>query len=233
MSYKIRLFIICCVILITGAVGLAAVPIANEEIACDEAGLAQLLEQFSVSSDIPYEEALRALYDAALAYQRYAVNCGYIPDAVQLEALSEHTLGQMDIAMLLRALAVGQDVDAIIAELADMRGDPIRGQLLYNGLEPAIDGSVLSCVGCHNGVAAPALAGTWTRTVEVRLQDEALAGYDATRYLVESIVNPEAYVVSNYMGGLMPPFYGEKLDMQMLADLLAYLESQDQPIEGD
>ncbi|RMG86489.1 MAG: hypothetical protein D6712_07410, partial [Chloroflexi bacterium] len=194
---------------------------------------AQLLEQFSVSADMPYEESLRALYDSALAYQRYAVNCGYIPDTVQLEALSEHTLGQMDIAMLLQALAVGQDIDAIMAELESVRGDPIRGQLLYNGLEPAIDGSALSCTGCHNGVAAPALAGTWTRAVEVRLQDEALADYDAIRYLVESIVMPDAYVVGDYMAGLMPPFYGEKLDTQMLADLLAYLESQDQPIEGD
>ncbi|RMG80199.1 MAG: hypothetical protein D6712_18435, partial [Chloroflexi bacterium] len=73
MAYKIRLFVISCVFLVAGILGLAAAaPVTNGEIACDEEGLAQLLEQFSVSADMPYEESLRALYDSALAYQRYA-----------------------------------------------------------------------------------------------------------------------------------------------------------------
>jgi len=51
------------------------------------------------------------------------------------------------------------------------------------------------------------------------------------RYLVESIVQPNAYVVPNYLPNLMPPNMGTRLDAQMLADIVAYLESQDQLLD--
>ena len=43
-------------------------------------------------------------------------------------------------------------------------------------------------------------------------------------YLAESIVNPSAYVVPDFPDA-MPKNFGERLDAQSLADLIAYLES--------
>jgi hypothetical protein len=86
---------------------------------------------------------------------------------------------------------------------------------------------------CHEvgaGDQAPATEGTWTRVDEIRLQDPALEGYSVEQYLVESIVQPDAYIVEGY-ADVMPHFYGTELDPQMLADIVAYLDSQDQLIE--
>jgi len=126
--------------------------------------------------------------------------------------------------------AVGTDVTAILTALADVPGDPQRGQTLYSGTTPAESGQPLPCAGCHNtgGAVAPALEGMWTRIQNERLQDPALAGYTAEQYLVDSIVLPNDYVVANFAAGVMPANFGEILSLQDLADLVAYLESQDQ-----
>jgi hypothetical protein len=89
----------------------------------------------------------------------------------------------------------------------------------------------LACNSCHsNTVLAPLIEGTWTRVEELRLAEAQFAGYTAEQYVVESIVDPYAYLVSGY-GQVMPPSFGERLDHQMLADILAYLRSQDQPLQ--
>jgi hypothetical protein len=62
---------------------------------------------------------------------------------------------------------------------------------------------------------------------EIRLLDPALADYSIRRYLVESILHPQAYLVPDY-ANVMPPNYGSRLDLQQLANLVAFLESQDQ-----
>ena len=204
----------------------------NEEIACTDEGLATLLEQFALDEEATLEEARPALFRAGLAYQKYAVQCGYTPSPEELDMLAENALAVMPPAALLQASAVGDDVEAILAEIEDTRGDPINGQLLYNGMEPALDGTTLGCAGCHSEEAtAPLTAGTWTRVTEQRLQDPALAEYTPERYLVESIVQPNAYIAPDYEPNQMPTHFGTRLDAQQLADLLAYLSSQDQLLD--
>jgi mono/diheme cytochrome c family protein len=111
-------------------------------------------------------------------------------------------------------------VTAVMGELESLTGDPNNGQALYNG--------ALGCAACHsNASVAPPLDGTFTRVENVRLADPALAGYDVHHYLVESILVPNAYVVSGYAAGAMPQNVGERLTVQDLADIVAYLESQD------
>jgi mono/diheme cytochrome c family protein len=113
---------------------------------------------------------------------------------------------------------VGQDVAAILTELEGVTGDPVNGQALY---------TAQACAGCHEaGVVAPMTAGTWTRIENERLQDPALAGYTALQYAVESIVDPHAYLAPGY-GPVMPANFGDVLSLQQLADLVAFLESQD------
>jgi len=165
---------------------------------------AQIVDEENASS------ALEALYQVGTAYEQIAIDCGYIP---------------ADIGERF----VGTDIENILAALEELSGDPIRGQLLYNNEEPAADGSVLACAGCHEGGAVgPTTAGTWTRWDEVRRLDPALANNTFEHFMTESILLPNAYVPPEYSANMMPQNYGDRLSYQDLADLIIYLESQDQ-----
>jgi len=120
------------------------------------------------------------------------------------------------------------DFGTIMTELANYTGDPQNGQALYTSQ---------ACAGCHLVEAtAPILDGTWTRVQEVRLQDPANAGLTAEEYLVHSILHPNEYIApgaptgGNYPSGVMPPYFASRLTYQDLADLISYLETQDQPL---
>lgn len=116
---------------------------------------------------------------------------------------------------------VGTDVAAILAELETVTGDPNNGQTLYNG--------ALACAGCHSaGLVAPKTEETWLAISQGdRLNDPALAGSTPDHYLVESIIVPQAYTVPGFAQA-MPQNFGERLDIQMLADIVAYIKSYDQ-----
>jgi mono/diheme cytochrome c family protein len=116
------------------------------------------------------------------------------------------------------------DENVIMAYLTenDVQGDPQQGEATY---------STMGCVGCHQGGAVgPATEGTWTRVVEERLTEPEFAGYTPEMYLIESIVDPNHYIAPGYAAA-MPPNFSERLSYGQMADLLAYLRSQDQPIE--
>ncbi len=122
---------------------------------------------------------------------------------------------------------IGTDVAAIVAELPGFQGDPQNGLTLYQG--------ALGCLGCHgNAVIAPPTEGTWSRVQEVRLQDPAIQALlpeqTGEAYLAFSIVLPHDYLVPPY-GPVMPTTFGAQLTYQDLADLIAYLQSQDQPAQ--
>ncbi|MDX1991913.1 MAG: c-type cytochrome [bacterium] len=188
---------------------------------CTPAGLAAAktelesrLADFETLLNDDQDAALSALYEVGQAYQQIALDCGYIPDDVE-------------------ALFVGTNVENILAALETLDGDPVRGQLLYNNEQVAADGVALGCAGCHEGGAVgPSTEGTWTRWDEVRRLDPALADYSFEHYMVESIIHPNAYVPPEYQPNMMPQNYGERLTFQDLADLIKYLESQDQLLPG-
>ncbi len=113
--------------------------------------------------------------------------------------------------------AYAADPAAIVADLPTVTGDAANGERLYNRL---------GCAGCHEGGAVgPLTAGTWTRAQSERLLLPQYAGYTVEQYIVESIVNPSAYLVPPYTGG-MPGNFAEQLDLQGMADILAYIEGQ-------
>jgi hypothetical protein len=190
-----------------------------------QAGLAA---QFPIDFETEPETARDNLFRLGATYQMLALQCGYIPSEDEKAALIEQILSFATVAEIIAANSVGTDIEAILAELDTVHGDLSNGQLLYNDIETGLDGSVLGCLNCHNGTIAPATAGTWTRVDEIRLNDPALADYDVRRYLVESIIHPNDYVVPEFLPNLMPANFGSRLDIQMLADIVAYLESQDQ-----
>jgi len=51
-------------------------------------------------------------------------------------------------------------------------------------------------------------------------------GYSAEEYLRESIVLPAEFLAEGYVVTVMPRNFGEKLDAQGLADLIAFLMTQ-------
>lgn len=115
---------------------------------------------------------------------------------------------------------IGTDVMAILAELDNYTGDPNNGQQIYNT-------APLACAGCHGIEAvAPLTNLQWDLVANVRLNEPQFAGYTVEQYLVESIVNPGAYIVPGY-GNAMPGDFGTRISHQQLADILAYLRSYD------
>lgn len=180
---------------------------------------------------LDYEQALANLFRLGALYQSMALRCGYEPNIAETTVMLNQTLDWVSLEDLIAAQSVGDDVAEIMLELEDARGDPLNGQLLYNGLEPALGGVTLGCSGCHESEAvAPLTAGTWTRVNDIRLRLPQFSDYTVTRYLVESIVAPSTYLPPDY-GALMPEFYGSQLTLEQLADLVAFLESQDQLLD--
>ena len=74
-----------------------------------------------------------------------------------------------------------------------------------------------NCGSCHT--FAPAGS---TGTIGPDL-DEALQGKDA-EFIRTSIVNPNAEVAQGFQPNIMPSDYGQKLEDQQLADLVAFLQ---------
>jgi mono/diheme cytochrome c family protein len=89
-------------------------------------------------------------------------------------------------------------------------GDPAAGKELFaTTAQPP-------CASCHTLQEANA-----TGTVGPNL-DEVLKGKDAA-FIHESIVNPDAEIATGYSAGIMPGVYGDQLNDQQLADLVAFL----------
>jgi mono/diheme cytochrome c family protein len=98
-------------------------------------------------------------------------------------------------------------------------GDAAAGEALYTslGCGPA----------CHlAGAIAPATKGTYTRIINERLKDPANANKTPEEYIAESILKPNAYVAPGFTAGVMPQDFGNKIDLQDLKNLIAYLETQ-------
>lgn len=197
------------------------IPTIPDDFTCDIAELIFLQDDFQRLTDTfdklyqeNPDEALAMLYETGKAYQQLSLTCGYLPP---------------DFA----SLASGKDLAIIMNALANLSGDPIRGQLLYNNLEPSGTGDMVACAGCHEtaGTTAPMTEGTWTRWDEIHSLEAQFEGYTFAQYIAESLVHPDAYLVEDYLAGIMPNNFGERMTFQDIADIIAYLESQDQLLD--
>ncbi len=128
----------------------------------------------------------------------------------------------------LQIMASGQPVGVNVTAAELPAGDPMRGEVLYSSNE-------LGCSSCHmGGVIAPNTEGSYSRVQERVATAPELAGYTPEQYLVESIVLPNAYLVPNEQGKIysvggistMQQNYSDRIDLQDLADLVAYLQAQ-------
>jgi hypothetical protein len=213
-----------CLLLLTGVV-FAQTP--SPDVNCDTATF-QTLQVRLVAlkpTDANYQQEL---FTIGQALQVLSLACGYAPQTEEVKANIGLTLSLTDLKGVIAYTAIGADVQVALQKLDGVYGDSYSGQLLYNGLENSLDGLPLGCAGCHNGETAPNIEGTWIRANDERLALPQFADYSVQQYLVESVLHPEAYTVEGYQSNLMPTNYGNRLDAQQLADLVAFLESQDQ-----
>ena len=90
------------------------------------------------------------------------------------------------------------------------KGNPDAGKQVFT------ETAQPSCSSCHTFAAAGS-----TAEVGPNL-DEVLQGKDA-QFIYESIVDPDAEIADGFSSGIMPKDYGDKLDDQQLADLVAFL----------
>jgi mono/diheme cytochrome c family protein len=95
--------------------------------------------------------------------------------------------------------------------------DPARGAALFKegvGGQPA-------CLTCHSltdqRIVGPGLGGIAARA------GQRVRGKTADQYLRESILDPSAYIVPDYPGGVMPSSAVQVLTPQQVDDLVAYL----------
>jgi cytochrome c2 len=100
-----------------------------------------------------------------------------------------------------------------------LKGDAVHGEDIFKHGT----GEAPPCTSCHTlGSSAfslgPKLSGIGQNA------GQRIPGMSAEEYLLQSIVNPAAFVVSGYRD-IMYPQFGEKLTEQDIADLIAYLET--------
>ncbi|HEX2506097.1 MAG TPA: cytochrome c [Gaiellaceae bacterium] len=99
-------------------------------------------------------------------------------------------------------------VEGTIAQETLPAGEAEAGQAVYEAQ---------NCGSCHTFEAAGTEAEVGPNL------DESLEDKDA-EYIRTSIVNPDAQIAEGFGPGIMPKTYGEDLDDQQLADLVAFLQ---------
>jgi len=93
-------------------------------------------------------------------------------------------------------------------------GNPARGQQVFNG--------VGTCSSCHNVANETTLVGPGLKGIATRAGTRK-PGMSASDYLHESIISPNAFVVSGFQPGIMPQNFKQMLSTQQIDDLVAYL----------
>ncbi len=146
----------------------------------------------------------------------------------QVEALVQYVMNWEETALAEGEVAeptpppgelAGTDITVALPE-----GDPANGESLSESL---------GCSGCHILAAVGpawlpegAVPGIGERAEERYQQaDYTGAAENAEQYLVEAIVQTNVHIVEGFQPNIMPGNYGERISVQDLADMVAYLLS--------
>jgi mono/diheme cytochrome c family protein len=93
-------------------------------------------------------------------------------------------------------------------------GDPVAGKVVF---------AAQGCGNCHTFKAAGS-TGTLGPDLDKLAADAQTANRGAVaQYTIESITNPNAYIVPGYKAGIMPSDFGTKLSKKQIGDLVAFL----------
>lgn len=82
------------------------------------------------------------------------------------------------------------------------------------------------CTACHSIDGSPLVGPTWQGLFgkEQTLADGSTVKVDEA-YLRESIVDPSAKIVKGFVGGIMPPVFGEKLSAEEIDSIVEYIKT--------
>lgn len=150
----------------------------------------------------------------------YVLNwgCQYDPECISDEEADALEAGAAVLPTPLpaggeEATPVPLDLDAIVAELPE--GDAARGAELFTTLSPP-------CSACHSVDGSPLVGPSL-----LGVKDRAPEGYASVEhYLVESIWRPNNFVVEGFATpSAMPGSFEQRMTLQDLADIIAYLLS--------
>ncbi|MCB0102654.1 MAG: hydrogenase iron-sulfur subunit [Anaerolineales bacterium] len=97
--------------------------------------------------------------------------------------------------------------------------DPIMGERIYNESDPGVNAG---CRICHSLTKDERIIGPSFYGIADRAADR-VPGMTAEEYLYQSIVDPNAYVVSGYPEGQMIQNFGDILTEEQIQDLIAFL----------
>lgn len=159
----------------------------------------------------------------------YILNWGVVPFSVEdVRQVNQYAILPTSGAAMVEG--VGTDVDAILAALEELETaedlevaafDSNAGQRSYASAD-------YGCVGCHQiGVqgTGPDPTGIYVRAEQYAAENPRIPS--ARYYLVQSIIDPNAFIVDGFSSGIMPTTFGDRLDLETLSNLIAYLESFD------
>jgi cytochrome c2 len=98
-----------------------------------------------------------------------------------------------------------------------------QGKKLFNTVHIGKN-NVIGCISCHSikpdiSTVGPSLYGIALRA------DKLVKDMPAEDYLRQSIINPDAYIVSGYLPATMFSHYKDELSEQEINQLVAYLTS--------
>lgn len=82
------------------------------------------------------------------------------------------------------------------------------------------------CTACHSIDGSPLVGPTWQGLFgkEKMLADGSTVKVDEA-YLRESIVDPEAKIVKGFVGGIMPPVFGQQLSTEEIDSIVDYIKT--------
>jgi cytochrome c551/c552 len=97
-------------------------------------------------------------------------------------------------------------------------GDAAAGKAVFTGSA--------GCAGCHTFKPA-ASTGTVGPDLDTAPAKDAKAdnNMDLTKFIEESITDPDAYIAKGYSKGVMPTTFGKSLSKTQLNDLVAFIAS--------
>lgn len=152
--------------------------------------------------------------DEMIAELRHVKQYARIPTATDAPVSSGESMGTDELAI--------QTEITTQTEAGTITPDAAAGEEAF---------AARGCAGCHGAAngTGPAVTGLWGRA-----QDDLDGRLTSTNhvdnpeaYVIQSIVNPGAFTVPGFTAGLMPSNFSEVLSYQELANILAYLETQD------
>jgi len=133
-----------------------------------------------------------------------------------------------------KEIAIRKSVITLVLGLVACRGDSSpasdEGQAVGEGdgttgkdlFAQGLIGTQAGCPTCHS--LEPGLIGLGPSLATAGAEaGDCVEGTSAAVYLRESILAPDAFVVEGFACGIMPMTYGDQLNEQQVADLVAFL----------